>query len=117
MTAVDWINLVGLGALCGALGQGVRVVAGLKKLSDQTPAGQTLTDRVSPGQLLLSLLIGAIAGALGAIGLDSPTSAELSTETIVTLLGIGYAGADFIEAFMRKAGSSAGGLAASGDAS
>lgn len=36
---------------------------------------------------------------------DIPTSSEVSTESIITLLGVGYAGTDFIEAFMRKAGS------------
>jgi hypothetical protein len=106
MNTVDWINLVGLGLICGALGQGVRVVAGLKKLNDRLSPNQTMAGQISPGQLLISLLIGATAGALGALDLsiDNPDNLhKMAPQTVLTLLGFGYAGADFIEAFMRKA--------------
>jgi hypothetical protein len=53
-------------------------------------------------QLLLSfviaLVIGGIAGVLGAIGL---LGAEITKESIITLITIGYAGTDFIEGFMK----------------
>ena len=35
MTATDWIWSILLGGILGVLGQGIRVVAGLKKVNDQ----------------------------------------------------------------------------------
>ena len=35
MSVTEWINLLLLGGMLGALGQGVRAVVGLKKLNDQ----------------------------------------------------------------------------------
>jgi hypothetical protein len=83
--------LIGLiaGGMLGMIGQGVRAVAGLKKMLD---AG-TMAD-FRPSILLVSLLIGFIAGALAFL-------ASGSTETAVAFVAAGYAGTDFIEAFMR----------------
>lgn len=103
MTTIDWVNLLGLGMLCGATGQAVRVIAGLKKLSDETGGMSGMRAAVVPSQLVISLLIGATAGALAAISLPSVSSGQVDTQAITTLLGAGYAGADFIEAFMKKA--------------
>jgi hypothetical protein len=51
----------------------------------------------------ISLLIGFIAGALAMIGIsESFEAAKPSKELIVTLLGAGYAGTDFIEGFIKK---------------
>jgi hypothetical protein len=51
----------------------------------------------------ISLLIGFIAGALAIIGItDSVEGTKLSKQIIVTLLGAGYAGTDFIEGFIKK---------------
>ena len=104
MTSAEWIQIIGLGLVCGLIGQGVRVVAGLKKLHDQAAKPDNSASPFAAGQLLVSLLIGATAGALGAVGLDVQPGAEIDSDTVVTLIGIGYAGADFIEAFMRRAG-------------
>lgn len=103
MTAAEWIQIVGLGMVCGLIGQGVRVVAGLKKLHDKAATPGRTASPFAAGQLLVSLLIGATAGALGAVGLDVQPGGDISSDTLVTLIGIGYAGADFIEAFMRRA--------------
>jgi hypothetical protein len=103
MTAAEWIQVVGLGMVCGLIGQGVRVVAGLKKLHDKAAMAGSTASPFAAGQLLVSLLIGATAGALGAVGLDVEPGADMASDTLVTLIGIGYAGADFIEAFMRRA--------------
>jgi hypothetical protein len=35
MSVTDWINVLLLGGMLGALGQGVRAVIGLKKVNDQ----------------------------------------------------------------------------------
>jgi hypothetical protein len=92
-----------LAAFLGVVGQLVRVVAGLKKESDQASAvGQTLSARFSGQELFTSLgiaiAVGAIAGVLAAIqGADLHNKA-----TMLGFLGAGYSGTDFIEAFMKK---------------
>jgi hypothetical protein len=45
---------------------------------------------------------GAVAGLLGAIALGIDTKEVIATDKLIALLGAGYAGADFIEAFMKK---------------
>src|SRR5258708_40272003 len=96
-TAVEWIQLAGLGALCGALGQAIRVIAGLKKQSDEAAAsGGELRNLIAGSRLGISLLIGAVAGVLGVVSLGVSLDGKIAGETIIALLGIGYSGADFI---------------------
>jgi hypothetical protein len=102
MTASEWVMQFLVGGLFGALGQGIRVVVGLKKLNEtavreKRPFG----DSFSPGLVFVSLLIGFVAGVLGILSTDLSLK-TITRETIVLLIGVGYAGADFIEAFMRK---------------
>lgn len=106
--ATVWMQLIGLGCLLGALGQGIRAIVGLKKMSDGTSgSGKSVGDVIDGGRLLTSLLIGAIAGALAAIGLvgvDGSSGHVIVTAAQVSaLIGAGYAGADFIEGFMNRA--------------
>ncbi len=101
-TAHDWIQQFLFGALFGALGQGIRVIVGMKKINDAAlRSGQTFADVFSPGTLVVSLLIGAIAGVLGTLTAKIDLQA-LTRDNVVLLIGIGYAGADFIEGFVRK---------------
>ena len=104
MTASDWITGLLLGGLLGILGQGIRIIVGLKKLNDEASAeGTGFSSKFQGSRLGLSLLIGFIAGALAVIGfVESPGIATPSKELIVTLLGAGYAGTDFIEGFIKK---------------
>jgi len=93
-----------LGAFLGAVGQLIRVVAGLKKESDQAAAAnQTLAQRFSWPELLvslgLSIAVGAIAGVLA--GLQNTSAYD--TKTLLTFVGAGYSGTDFLEALMKKA--------------
>jgi hypothetical protein len=102
-TAMEWIQLAAIGALFGALGQAIRVIPGLKKAADAAAEkGRSMTDDFQGNRLLISLLIGAVAGVLGAISLGVPLDEKIASGTIVALLGIGYSGADFIEAFMAR---------------
>jgi hypothetical protein len=93
-----------LAAFLGVVGQLIRVVAGLKKESDKASAAdQTLASKFNGQELFTSLgiavAVGAIAGVLSAIqGADIHNK-----EGMLALLGAGYAGTDFIEAFMKKA--------------
>ena len=104
MTATDLVMQILAGGLLGMLGQGARVVAGLKKSSDGAAAvGQSLKDVFDGGALMRSLLIGFIAGALAllAAGPSGPL-ARLDHGMIMAIIASGYAGTDFIEAFIKK---------------
>jgi hypothetical protein len=100
-TAITAIQGLSLGALIGATGQGIRALVGLRKAADCANAtGSTLKQEFDGSKLLTSLLIGAVAGMLAALPFISQVG--LTYQTLITLLSAGYAGADFIEGFMRK---------------
>jgi putative chitinase len=91
--------------LLGMVGQGVRAVAGIKKMGDDAQAkGVSPSAIFSPGWFLVSLVIGFIAGIIA--GLSLGLSRLLKTpDDLQLLLGIaaaGYAGTDFIEAFSSR---------------
>ena len=92
-----------LGGILGMVGQGARVVVGLKKLNDKAnQQNQEFSDIFKTSTLVLSLMIGFIAGVLGVISIDMPQDDLIDKATVLTLLGIGYAGTDFIEGFLKK---------------
>jgi hypothetical protein len=102
MNAQQWLITIALGAMMGLVGQSIRAVVGLKKLKDESAAtGQSFADAFEPSILLVSLLIGATAGALAAI----PTvggATNIPPEALLGLVAAGYSGADFIEGAMSK---------------
>lgn len=104
MGVTDWIQVLLLGGMLGALGQGVRAVIGLKKVNDQAALeGRQMADLIEANTLIISLLIGFIAGALAIVGIvDTSAPMAPDKELIITLLGAGYAGTDFIEGFIKK---------------
>jgi hypothetical protein len=105
MTIDQWILQLLLGGLLGVLGQGIRVVPGMKKMNDHALAeGKPFRDVFNVGTLLMSLLIGFTAGALAIIASqpDGSVGATMDRQMILTLLAAGYAGTDFIEAFVKK---------------
>lgn len=90
-----------LGGILGFLGQGIRAVAGLKKLSGD--GGQGTSSDFDTRRMLVSLLLGFIAGALGIISfMDEAGEIELDQKMVLTLIGVGYSGVDFIESFLTK---------------
>ena len=92
-----------LGAVLGMVGQGARVIVGLKKAADKAAAGRrTLKDDFSTSTLVVSLLIGAVAGVLAILGAIGIESELMSRESMMAVIASGYAGADFIEGFMKK---------------
>ena len=110
MIQPDWLQLILLGGIMGAMGQGARVVIGLKKLNDEVGAqasaalatGDTppkTSDSIDVSRLLVSLLIGFIAGALAALTLNLPVSGA-DTKPLFAFMAAGYAGTDFIEGIM-----------------
>ncbi len=105
MHANQLITVLLLGGLLGMCGQGIRVIAGLKKRYDKAAeAGENFKDHFDVGTLGLSLFIGFTAGILAVLALYSKINPDnLQSETVMALLGAGYGGADFIEAFMSRA--------------
>ncbi len=99
MSTADLINEILLGGLLGAIGQGIRMAVGLKKLHtsnvNQVIKGDD-TEEFSPGRLILSIFIGIVAGAI-AIILKGPITDPTNKELIFTIMAAGYSGADFIE--------------------
>lgn len=103
-TAFEWFQILGLGAALGAIGQGARAIVGLKKVNDTASAPgsvQTATDMFQASQLLVSLMIGAIAGALTAttIGVDLQ---KVPLSLLMGLAAAGYSGSDLIEGLMKR---------------
>lgn len=102
LDATTWMQLLGLGAMMGALGQAIRAIVGLKKVNDAVSNSTAkVSDVIEPARMVTSLVIGAIAGSLASVGLISDIHAVTSAQ-IVALLGAGYSGADFIEGFMSR---------------
>jgi hypothetical protein len=106
------INLL-LCGLLGLIGQGIRVIVGLKKLHeeavDQTTlalpeAGSQTTkavydDLFDARKLWLSLFIGFMAGCLASL---ARTDTEFTREVQLAIIAAGYSGTDFIEGIFKK---------------
>jgi len=103
MTIPEIINSVIAGGLLGSLGQGIRIAVGLKKLNDSNAslAMQNKTqDEFSTSRLLISVFVGFVAGALALVLKGSnfiDVKGEFKSDAIITIIAIGYSGADFIE--------------------
>ena len=92
-----------LGGILGMAGQGIRVIVGLKKVHDSIDTKKIqFSAEFQTSTLVISLLIGFVAGIVGVISIDTSGNDLVDKNTLLTLLGIGYAGTDFIEAFMKK---------------
>lgn len=101
-TAVQWLELVTLGGVAGALGQGVRMAVGLKKLNDQA-ATSTQPEPFQASRLATSLFVGFTAGAVAAISTVANVD-NVSLQQFVALAGAGYSGADVVEGLVSRGG-------------
>ncbi len=88
-----------LGFFMGAVGQGARTIVGLKKGHDRARDNEDMKNWFDAGRFIVSLMIGGIAGSLGAVML---LGAEVDKRFLLTLVAIGYSGTDFIEGFMKR---------------
>src|SRR5690606_20794039 len=99
MTAQFIVMNVLAGGLLGLLGQGVRVIAGLKKASEDNK----LADVFVANKLLVSLLIGFVSGGWAMLSMAGREAVALGGGNAgFAIVAAGYAGTDFIEAFMKK---------------
>ena len=108
-TALGYILL---GGLLGAIGQGIRVVVGLKKQMDEASKATSGPDGAQgkkdwqnwfdPQQLMVSLaiafVVGGIAGTLASL---QSLGQDVTKEYMISIITVGYAGTDFIEGFMK----------------
>lgn len=93
--------------LLGLVGQGIRVIIGLKKLQEEAeseagsaPQTKMVYDqKFDARQLWLSLLIGFIAGCLANLVREE---GEIGKEVQAAMIAAGYAGTDFIEGVLKK---------------
>ncbi len=98
ISVLEIVLFIILGIILGMVGQGARAVVGIKKRYDKV--SESREDWFDAKLLMISLMIGGIAGALGAIALLDRRVTD--RQTLLTLITIGYAGTDFIEGFMKK---------------
>lgn len=100
----NFIMFIALGLLGGAMGQIIRQIGSVKKLMDQYP-NEPIKNHFDGTRFFINVCLGASAGVLGALTL-MPESGKMSTtdfvKTFTSLIGFGYAGADFVESFMHK---------------
>lgn len=99
------LSYVAVGAVVGAIGQGARAAVGIQKARNRASEEQRRTrDWFELDRLLSSLLIGAVAGGLATVVWWGEL---IDQEFLLTLLGVGYAGTDFIESVLRREASDA----------
>jgi ABC-type amino acid transport system permease subunit len=100
MNMLNVIILIGSGGLLGILGQGVRILVGLKKLSNSNVAaavtGET-TNEFSGSRLMVSILIGFVAGAVALLIKSGFKPVDIDLSIGMMILMAGYSGADFLE--------------------
>jgi hypothetical protein len=114
--AGQWIQILLLGGLAGALGQAARTVVGIKKVHDLAAAESVEPENlIVASRLFISLTIGFVAGALAILFIDFDI-AKVSTSQILGLAATGYAGADFIEGIISKVAPSEAGAPGSSTA-
>ncbi len=93
-----------IGGILGVVGQGIRLVVGFKKKHDEAlKKNKAFREVFDSKQLCTSLLIAFIVGVLaGILGVIDLMGQEINRDFILTLIGIGYVGTDFIEGFIVK---------------
>jgi hypothetical protein len=94
--AYDLLCFLFVGGLLGILGQGIRIIIGLKKLDQQRAIDEDKAELFTSNRLFVSIFIGFIAGSL-ALLTKWGTLPKFDHELILTIITAGYAGADFIE--------------------
>ena len=87
------------------VGQGIRVIVGIKKQLDQAAPSSTWKSWFQPAQLVvtvgISLAVGAIAGVLAILN-EPSLGTSITRSFMLAIIGAGYAGTDFIEGIMTK---------------
>lgn len=105
-SASDALAAIMLAGTMGLVGQGARAAVGFKKLNDSAQSSDLdWQDLFVASRLIVSLIIGFIAGVAAALALDLNTLIDMKAQDSKLLLGLaaaGYAGTDIIEAFVAR---------------
>lgn len=94
MITTPIIEQILTGGLLGFLGQGIRMTIGLKKVADSQRNPNVESQSQDSNRMVVSLLIGFIAGALFVLLNEMDIS---DRKNILTVIVVGYSGTDFIE--------------------
>lgn len=100
----EYVSALLLGGILGMIGQGLRVIVGLKKLYDALEIVDGRPSKFDSRRLWLSLLIGFVAGAFGMIlkiDYSAVSTMVMNKEFMISIVAIGYMGVDFIEGVMK----------------
>ena len=101
MTTPATLSFFVIGAILGTAGQIVRVVVGMKKQMDATSTGGTSKEWFNAKQLVISLLVGMLAGTAAALAQYEP-DIKITKSLLLGFAGAGYAGTDVIEGLFQK---------------
>jgi hypothetical protein len=80
----------------------IRVVVGLKKEYDQAVIdNKDFSTAFDAKKLFISIIIAVAIGSIaGALGIASYVGQDISRDTFLAVIGMGYAGTDFIEGLL-----------------
>lgn len=102
MDTTQTLTFVALGALLGVAGQGLRAAIGIKKeMEDPKNAGKSVKDWFNTKELVVSFILGGVAGILAALTQYDP-KVEITKNLLFGFVAAGYSGADFIGGIMKK---------------
>jgi hypothetical protein len=99
-TPTEALEALVLCGLMGMVGQGIRAIAGLKKVNDQArDTNVSSVDLFIASRLVFSLIIGFIAGVIAGIATNIiGADAAIDIKALLGIAAAGYAGTDFVEA-------------------
>ena len=108
LTSGDVLGALLLAGLLGMIGQSVRAIVGLKKMTDTAAVSATSArDLFIASRLVTSQIIGFIAGVIAGLSLGVGKILNISDpQLLVGIAAAGYAGTDIIEGFARRLGGS-----------
>ncbi|PTT72588.1 MULTISPECIES: hypothetical protein [unclassified Chryseobacterium] len=98
------VSMILLGGLLGIVGQGVRMIVGLKKLNEensQKKPGESI-EKFHASRIWLSMFVGFTAGVLALIVKGIDEKFVYTKELAFAIIGAGYSGADFIEGLFNS---------------
>ena len=101
----EFLSALILGGILGMVGQGMRVIVGLKKIYESLEGDQQLGSKMDWSRLSVSLVIGFIAGAFGMIlkiDYETVSTMVMTKDFMLSIIAIGYMGVDFIEGMMKN---------------
>jgi hypothetical protein len=109
----EFLSALVLGGILGMVGQGMRVIVGMKKIYESLGVGEQFGTKMDWSRLSISLVIGFITGAFGMIlkiDYDTVSTMIMTKDFMLSIIAIGYMGVDFIEGMMGSIASKFGSL-------